>query len=184
MALGDVHTPPMTRRGARYRYPGSRGTCVHMMHAGCMACSLPSGPAAVARRCAWLPAATSDNPTRGEDTELAARPRMARRNGPIGARGVDARHSTYHRNRCRRRSRCIVNPRARMKKPHTPHAPASRETPREGEPRPRWSMRAAGPARVGASAGRPRAPDCPCARGVGSRFEFINYLLFYLVSRY
>ena len=124
-------------------------------------------------------AATSDNPTRGEDTELAARPRMARRNGPIGARGVDARHSTYHRNRCRRRSRCIVNPRARMKKPHTPHAPASRETPREGEPRPRWSMRAAGPARVGASAGRPRAPDCPCARGVGSRFEFINSIYFF-----
>ena len=125
MALGDVHTPPMTRRGARYRYPGSRGTCVHMMHAGCMACSLPSGPAAVARRCAWLPAATSDNPTRGEDTELAARPRMARRNGPIWpvwtrgiahTIGIDAVAGPGR----------IVNPSARMEKPRRRRAPASR----------------------------------------------------------
>ena len=55
--------------------------------------------------------------------------------------------------------------RARMKKPHTPHAPASRgNTPREGEPRPRWSVRAAGPARVGASAradrGHRTVPAC------------------------
>ena len=40
----------------------------------------------------------------------------------------------------------VLSTRARVKKPH--HAPASRDRPREGEPRPRWSMRAAGPARV------------------------------------
>ena len=105
--------------------------------------------------------------------------------------GVDARHSTYHRNRCRRRSRSYCQPeRAHGKTAPTPRARVT-STPRECEPRPRWSMRAA-PRRSGlraqcASAPPPRhdrtlSPGAAAGgRSVPRRFEFSNLLV---VSRY
>ena len=72
----------------------------------------------------------------------------------------------------------VLSTRARVKNP-APRARVTRDRPREGEPRPRWSMRAAGPARVRRR--RVRRPTAGtglslCARWRGSsRFEFITW---------
>ena len=65
------------------------------------------------------------DPARGEDTELAARKDGTSQRTHLA--GVDARHSTYHRNRCRRRSRSYCQP-ARAREKTAPRAAASRVT--------------------------------------------------------